>query len=80
MVDLAGSERVKKSKAQGKRMAEAKHINKSLSTLERVIVKLSEVATGQITKKVCVLVCMHVYACMCMYACLRACVRVRICV
>jgi hypothetical protein len=42
MVDLAGSERVKKSLATGKRMEEAQEINKSLSTLERCILKLSE--------------------------------------
>lgn len=44
LVDLAGSERIKKSKAIGKRLEEAKHINKSLSTLERCILKLSELA------------------------------------
>lgn len=42
MVDLAGSERIKKSKAVGQRVEEAKHINKSLSTLERCILRLSQ--------------------------------------
>lgn len=36
LIDLAGSERVAQSGAQGKALEEAKHINKSLSTLSRV--------------------------------------------
>ena len=50
LVDLAGSERVKKSKAVGMRMAEAKDINKSLSTLERCILALSKAMTEKKNK------------------------------
>jgi len=41
MVDLAGSEKTKKTQASGMRLDEAKGINKSLSTLGRVISALS---------------------------------------
>jgi hypothetical protein len=41
LVDLAGSERQKKALTQGKRFEEAKNINKSLATLERCILCLS---------------------------------------
>ncbi|KAL0248269.1 hypothetical protein GEMRC1_003505 [Eukaryota sp. GEM-RC1] len=42
LVDLAGSERVKKTKATGVVMDEAKYINQSLSYLEQVIVSLEK--------------------------------------
>ncbi|CAM6061067.1 unnamed protein product [Sphagnum tenellum] len=42
LVDLAGSERVAKSGAEGARLKEGTHINKSLMTLGTVINKLSE--------------------------------------
>lgn len=41
LVDLAGSERQSKTKAQGGRMIESNHINKSLSALHDVITALS---------------------------------------
>lgn len=41
LVDLAGSERASSTKAQGKRLVEGSHINKSLLTLGTVINKLS---------------------------------------
>lgn len=37
LIDLAGSERLEKSKAEGKRLLETRHINKSLSALGDVI-------------------------------------------
>ncbi|CAI5967800.1 unnamed protein product [Closterium sp. NIES-64] len=42
LVDLAGSERVAKTGAEGSRLKEGAHINKSLMTLGTVINKLSE--------------------------------------
>lgn len=42
LVDLAGSERVSKTGAEGQRLREGGHINKSLMTLGTVINKLSE--------------------------------------
>ena len=42
LVDLAGSEKLSKTGAQGKRLDEAKHINKSLSTLGLVITCLTD--------------------------------------
>ncbi len=42
MVDLAGSEKVGKSGATGKRLEEAKLINKSLFSLGNVIKALTE--------------------------------------
>ena len=42
LVDLAGSERVKKSEVSGQGMAEAQHINKSLSALGDVMAALQE--------------------------------------
>ncbi|KAJ4745013.1 P-loop containing nucleoside triphosphate hydrolases superfamily protein [Rhynchospora pubera] len=47
LVDLAGSERVAKTGAEGKRLKEGSHINKSLLTLGSVIQKLSEGAQSQ---------------------------------
>ncbi|KAF3341935.1 Kinesin-related protein 4 [Carex littledalei] len=47
LVDLAGSERVAKTGAEGKRLKEGSHINKSLLTLGSVIKKLSEGAQNQ---------------------------------
>lgn len=44
MIDLAGSERLNESKATGETMMEAIHINKSLSALGNVVVKLVEQA------------------------------------
>lgn len=48
LVDLAGSERQKKSLTHGKRFEEAKNINKSLATLERCILCLSNPSTTHI--------------------------------
>ena len=42
LVDLAGSERISKTGAEGVRLKEGAHINKSLTTLGIVINKLSE--------------------------------------
>lgn len=42
-MDLAGSERAAKTGAEGVRLKEVSHINKSLMTLGTVIKKLSEV-------------------------------------
>ncbi|EAS05652.4 kinesin motor catalytic domain protein (macronuclear) [Tetrahymena thermophila SB210] len=42
LVDLAGSERISKSQVEGTLLNEAKHINKSLSFLEQVIVALND--------------------------------------
>ena len=44
LVDLAGSERVSKSGATGPRLAEAKHINRSLSALGRLFFTISKCA------------------------------------
>jgi hypothetical protein len=41
-VDLAGSERVSNTGAEGQRLKEGAHINKSLFTLGSVIAKLSD--------------------------------------
>lgn len=46
-MDLAGSERAAKTGAEGMRLKEGSHINKSLMTLGTVIKKLSEGAEGQ---------------------------------
>lgn len=40
LVDLAGSERVKKSGVEGAGLKEAQHINRSLSSLEQVMLAL----------------------------------------
>ena len=42
LVDLAGSEKVGKTGAEGKRLDEAKNINKSLSALGKVIFSLTD--------------------------------------
>lgn len=47
LVDLAGSERAAKTGAEGVRLREGSHINKSLMTLGTVIKKLSEGAESQ---------------------------------
>uniref|UniRef100_A0A0D9XDU1 Kinesin motor domain-containing protein n=1 Tax=Leersia perrieri TaxID=77586 RepID=A0A0D9XDU1_9ORYZ len=47
LVDLAGSERAAKTGAEGVRLKEGSHINKSLMTLGTVIKKLSEGTEGQ---------------------------------
>ena len=46
-MDLAGSERAKASQAVGDHLRETCHINKSLSTLGRVIMELVEVQRNQ---------------------------------
>ena len=42
LVDLAGSERTKKTETSGQQLVEARHINKSLSYLEQVVLALSD--------------------------------------
>ena len=42
LVDLAGSERTKKTGTKGGQLVEARHINKSLSYLEQVVLALSD--------------------------------------
>ena len=42
LVDLAGSEKISKTGAQGQTLEEAKNINKSLTTLGKVIVALTD--------------------------------------
>ena len=42
LVDLAGSERTKKTNTHGGQLNEARHINKSLSYLEQVVLALSD--------------------------------------
>ena len=42
LVDLAGSERTKKTGTVGEQLTEARHINKSLSYLEQVVLALSD--------------------------------------
>ena len=46
-MDLAGSERVAKTGAEGVRLKECSHINKSLMSIGTVIKKLSEGAETQ---------------------------------
>lgn len=46
-MDLAGSERAAKTGAEGVRLKEGAHINKSLMTLGTVIKKLSEGVENQ---------------------------------
>ena len=47
LVDLAGSERVAKTRANGRILNEAKHINLSLHHLEHVIVALQQTSRGR---------------------------------
>jgi len=42
LVDLAGSERTKKTETHGSQLTEARHINKSLTFLEQVVLALSD--------------------------------------
>jgi kinesin family member 6/9 len=42
LVDLAGSERTKKTETSGHQLTEARHINKSLTFLEQVVLALSD--------------------------------------
>jgi kinesin family protein 6/9 len=42
LVDLAGSERTKKTHTSGEQLVEARHINKSLTYLEQVVLALSD--------------------------------------
>jgi kinesin family member 6/9 len=42
LVDLAGSERTKKTGTHGTQLTEARHINKSLTFLEQVVLALSD--------------------------------------
>jgi centromeric protein E len=46
LVDLAGSERISQTKAEGQRLKEGAHINKSLLALGSVISKLSSDPEG----------------------------------
>jgi len=48
LVDLAGSERISQTGAEGLRLREGAHINKSLLTLGTVIAKLSEGREGSV--------------------------------
>merc|ERR1712196_594688 len=48
LVDLAGSEKISKTGATGDRLAEASHINKSLSALGNVIGALSDDKVGHV--------------------------------
>ena len=48
LVDLAGSEKVGKTGAAGKRLEEAKNINKSLTTLGQVIMALTDSKSSHI--------------------------------
>jgi hypothetical protein len=50
LVDLAGSERADKTGATGDRLAEGSNINKSLSTLGKVITALSKRAAGELKR------------------------------
>jgi hypothetical protein len=50
LVDLAGSERADKTGATGDRLAEGSNINKSLSTLGKVITALSKKSSGELTR------------------------------
>lgn len=48
LVDLAGSEKVGKTGAEGKRLDEAKNINKSLSALGKVIFSLTDTKSSHV--------------------------------
>ncbi|ORX63090.1 kinesin-domain-containing protein [Hesseltinella vesiculosa] len=51
LVDLAGSERANSTGASGMRLKEGANINRSLTTLGKVIAGLAEQATGKVKKK-----------------------------
>ncbi|KAI5306520.1 kinesin-like protein Klp8, partial [Ascosphaera pollenicola] len=51
LVDLAGSERAQSTGATGARLKEGAEINRSLSTLGRVIAALADLSSGKIHKK-----------------------------
>ncbi|KAI9683850.1 MAG: Kinesin [Trizodia sp. TS-e1964] len=51
LVDLAGSERAKSTEATGQRLREGSNINKSLTTLGRVIAALADPRHGRGTRK-----------------------------
>src|SRR3954451_23225073 len=51
LVDLAGSERAKSTEATGQRLREGSNINKSLTTLGRVIAALADHGTGGGSRK-----------------------------
>ena len=53
MVDLAGSERISQTKAEGQRLKEGAHINKSLLALGSVIAKLSSDPDGYVLPARC---------------------------
>jgi len=48
LVDLAGSEKIGKTGAEGKRLDEAKNINKSLSALGKVIYSLTDTKSSHV--------------------------------
>ena len=50
LVDLAGSERASKTGATGSRLQEGSNINKSLSTLGKVITALAKKSDGSMGK------------------------------
>ncbi|KAK2779995.1 Kinesin [Onygenales sp. PD_12] len=51
LVDLAGSERAKATEATGQRLREGSNINKSLTTLGRVIAALADTKSARMRKK-----------------------------
>lgn len=62
LVDLAGSERLNKGGNEGARVTEAKAINKSLSSLGKVVMALTQVRAGP--KQACAIcILIHFQAC-----------------